>query len=455
MMEHDTIAALSTPLGRGGIAVIRISGDETLPVLSQLVESLPRRLKSRKVYHSFIHKAGKRIDECLVTYFQGPNSYTGEDVAEISVHSSPFIVEAVLELIFRYNTRQALPGEFTFRAFKNGKMDLIQAESVNELINANSRFHALMKFDNLEGKLSDLVAKLRSHLLELGVRVESIIEFQEDQYLEHIEISTEVKQAVETIQRVLGHAKFNDVLDKGINIVIAGKVNVGKSSLFNYLLMEERSIISSIPGTTRDFIREKVYIDGFPFEITDVAGINSATDDHIETIGIARSFEKIEKSDAIIFLLDASRPLEDTDIQIYDSICRKERLILVNKTDSAHPDHIGAIRDFFKRRGEEWFEISLKDDVNVETVPFFLKRMVKEIESQAADLSINQRQKNLLERLVEALDTVNRMVEAGTSEVELIAEHIRVSMDAIGQLTGHISTDDILNRIFANFCVGK
>ena len=454
-MEQDTIAALSTPLGRGGIAVIRISGDNTLSVLSVLVESLPPVPRPRKAYHSFIHKAGKRIDECLVTYFKGPKSYTGEDVSEIAVHSSPFIVEAVLELIFRHNVRQALPGEFTFRAFKNGKMDLIQAESVNELINANSRYHALMKFDNLEGKLSDLVSSLRRHLMELGVRIESIIEFQEDQYLEHIEISNEIKKTMQIVQRVVSHAKFNDMLDKGFNIVIAGKVNVGKSSLFNHLLMEDRSIISSIPGTTRDFIREKVYIDGFPFDITDVAGINSATDDHIETIGIARSFEKIETSDAVIFLLDASRPLEDTDIRIYDSIRQKERLILINKIDVAQPDHLKALRDFFTERNDEWSEISLKEDVNSDVVPFFLKRMVKEIESKVADFSINQRQKNLLEQLMESLAAVNRMVEAGTVEVEIIAENIRTGMDLIGQLTGHISTDDILNRIFATFCVGK
>ena len=454
-MEHDTIAALSTPLGRGGIAVIRISGDETLPVLSAVVESLPPALRSRKAYHSFIHKAGKRIDECLVTFFKGPKSYTGEDVAEISVHSSPFVVESILELIFRHNVRQALPGEFTFRAFKNGKMDLIQAESVNELINANSRYHASMKFDNLEGKLSDLVSTLRQHLLELGVRIESVIEFQEDQYLDHIEISDEIAKAIEVIERVVSHSRFNDVLDKGFNIVIAGKVNVGKSSLFNHLLMEDRSIISSIPGTTRDFIKEKVYIDGFPFEITDVAGINNATDDHIESIGIARSFEKIAKSDAVIFLLDASRPLEETDTGIYDSIREKEKLILINKLDAAQQRNLEALRGFFTEREEEFFEISLKDEMNVDVVPFFLKRMVKRIESQAADFSINQRQKNLLERLLEVLNTVNRMVAEGTAEVEIIAENIRAGMDLIGQLTGHISTDDILNRIFATFCVGK
>ncbi len=454
-MEFDTIAALSTPPGRGGIAVIRLSGSDTLSILTRVTETLPKYIRSRKAYHSFIHKSGKRIDECLVTFFKGPKSYTGEDVAEISVHSSPFIIESVLELLFHNDARQALPGEFTFRAFKNGKMDLIQAESVNELINANSRYHALMKFDNIEGKLSDLVTKLRRHLLDLGVRVESIIEFQEDQYLEHIEISDEIKRAQEIIRRVVSHAKFNDVLDKGFNIVIAGKVNVGKSSLFNHLLMEERSIISAIPGTTRDFIKEKIYIDGFPFEITDVAGINSDTDDHIETIGIARSFDKIEKSDAIIFLLDASRPLEDSDNRIYDAIRKKPKLILINKMDAAHPEYIVAMRTFFGERNEEWFEISLKEDVNTDVVTFFLKKMVKELESQIVDFSINQRQKHLLEQLGESLDLVNKMVEAGTAEVEIIAENIRTSMAIIGQLTGQISTDDILQRIFATFCVGK
>lgn len=454
-MEHDTIAALSTPLGRGGIAVIRISGDDTLAVLSAVVESLPGIVRPRRAYHSFIHKSGKRIDECLVTYFKAPKSYTGEDVAEISVHSSPFIVEAILELLFRHNVRQALPGEFTFRAFKNGKMDLIQAEAVNELIHANSRYHATMQFDNLEGKLSDLVTTLREHLLELGVRVESIIEFQEDQYLDHIEMSNEIKKAMEVIHRVVSHSRFNDVLDKGFNIVIAGKVNVGKSSLFNHLLMEDRSIISSVPGTTRDFIKEKVYIDGFPFEITDVAGINSSTDDHIESIGIARSFEKIDKSDAVIYLLDASRPLEDTDLRIYESIRQKEKLIVVNKLDAARADHLESIRGFFRQQGEEIFEISLKDETNVDVVPFFLKRMVKRIESQAADISVNQRQKELLERLLETLEAVKQMMESGAGEFEIMAEKIRSGMDIIGRLTGHISVDEMLNRVFSTFCVGK
>jgi tRNA modification GTPase len=452
-MWHDTIAALSTPLGRGGIAVIRLSGQNTLDILAKITRGLPRKIVPRTAYHAFIHKKGQKIDEGLVTYFKEPKSYTGEDLAEISIHSSPFVIEAILDLIFEHQARQAMPGEFTYRAFKNGKIDLIQAEAVDELINANSRHFALMKFDNLEGRLSGLVKKLRGQLTELGILVESIIEFQEDQFLGPINLVGEVEETARVIDRILTGARFNDSLDRGLNIVIAGKVNVGKSSLFNHLLMEERSIISATPGTTRDFIREKLYIDGYPFEITDVAGMSHLTNDHVETQGIRRSLEKIEKSDAVIFMLDASREVDDSDLEIYKSIQDREKIVLVNKIDIADAGCLAAIKDRFK--GEELHQISVQENINTEVVSLFLKGLVNTIETQAADFSVNHRQKQHLAQLYEVIKRVCDMVRQESNQVEIMAEEIRAALHIMGELTGQISSDDILDGIFSRFCVGK
>ncbi len=324
-MDGGTIAALSTPAGRGGIAVIRISGDLTKDIIRKVIENVPGKIRDRNAYHSYILDSDRRVEECIYTFFKSPNSYTGEDVVEISIHSNPFLAESVLKQIFGNGAREALPGEFTLRAFKNGKIDLIQAESVNELINANSKYYAEMKFGNLEGKLSAFLGKLKNELIGLAVKIESIIEFQEDQSLETIEFTPELESSKLRIDKIISSYRFNDVLDKGLQVVIVGKANVGKSSLFNALLLEDRSITSSIPGTTRDFIREKIFIKGYPVELTDVAGINSGSEDDIEKLGIKRSMDIVENSDAVIFLLDGSAGIDDNDRIIYELIKGKKK----------------------------------------------------------------------------------------------------------------------------------
>lgn len=452
-MEDDTIAALSTPLGRGGIALIRLSGQETLAILKEIAPGLPRKIIPRFAYHAFIQKDSRRIDECVITFFEAPRSYTGENLAEISIHSNPFIIEAVLDLIFEHQARQALPGEFTYRAFKNSKMDLMQAESVSELIEANSRHYALMKFDNLEGKLSTLVQKLRNQLIDLGIRVESIIEFQEDQFLESIGIEPVANEIEEMLEKVLAGSRFNDILDRGLKIVIAGKVNVGKSSLFNHLLMEERSIISSIPGTTRDFIKEKIYIDGNPFEIIDVAGMSLRNHGDIESIGIQRSLEKIESSDAVIFMLDASREIGDSDLEIYRSILNKKKIVVVNKIDIVDSRYLEALRNHFKI--EVLHEISVKENINLDVVSGFLKGLINTLTDQATEFTINYRQKEQFVRLYDIMMRVGELVRSKSVQVEIVAEEVRKATHILGELTGEITSEDLLNGIFSKFCIGK
>lgn len=454
--DKDTIAALSTPWGRGGIAVIRISGEKTQPILKKIIEKCPTPLTPGKTCHSFVIDGKKRIDECVLVFFKAPHSYTGEDTAEISVHSNPFLVEEVLGLIYKAGkkeTRAALPGEFTYRAFKNDKIDLLQAESVNELINANSRYFAHMKFGTLEGKLSRLMEELKEQLINLGVRIETKIEFEEDQFFEEISIADQLNAPLKRLETLLSNSRFNEMLNKGLNVVIVGKVNVGKSSLFNTLLMEERSIISSIPGTTRDFIKEKIYINGFPIELTDAAGINRETRDDIEAQGIQRSLEKIKHSDAVIFMLDASTPFDHGDKEIYDIIKQKKKLVVVNKLDIKDQTVLDAIAAYFKE--ELIAYISVKEHTNIEAITGFFKGMINDIKGKETDFTINQRQKLALEELQAILTRVKEMSVTHSGHVEIMAEEIRQAAAIIGQLMGEITPDDILDKIFSQFCVGK
>jgi len=454
--DFATIAALATPLGRGGIAVIRISGAKTGAVLHAVLEKCPKLLKPRRVFYSFVKDGDKRIDECLVVFFKGPHSYTGEDVAEISIHSNPFLVEEVLNVILRIaptEIRLALPGEFTYRAYKNGKMDLVQAEAVKELIDANSRYYAHMSFGSLEGRLSSFMQALKAELVNLGVRIETRIEFEEDQFFDEISIRQEIIAPLKRVETLLANARFNELLNKGLSVVIVGKVNVGKSSLFNTLLMEERSIISDIPGTTRDFIREKLYIDGFPIEIVDVAGINQNSQDSIEKLGMQRSLAQVESGDAVIVMVDGSLPLDAVDVDLYERIQKKRKLIVVNKLDKIAQSVPIEILNTFP--GEHVVGISVKEHLHIETITAFLKGLVSEVKDKEAEFTINQRQRGALEELNVVLGRAAQMVGVQGSQPELIAEEIRRALAIIGSLMGEITPDDILQQIFSQFCIGK
>jgi tRNA modification GTPase len=452
-MDDDTIAALSTPPGRGGIAVIRVSGEGTQTVIRKIVADLPATIIPQKAYHRFIVDKKKKVDECVVLFFKAPFSYSGEDLAELSIHSNPFLVEAILKLIYRAGVREALPGEFTYRAFRHGKIDLIQAESVNELIDANSSYYAAMKFGSLEGGLSRRVKKIREHIVRLGIKIETRIEFEEDQGFEGITLAEELDKAEKDLQKILENSRFNEVFNKGFDVVIAGKVNVGKSSLFNTLLMQERSIISALPGTTRDFIKEKLHIDGLPVEITDVAGINRETKDEIEAQGIERSLRKIENCDAVIFMLDASCELDKTDFEIFKLVEKKRKIVTANKIDIAKPSVLQSIKSCFN--DEKILEISVTGNINIDKVRDFLKTLVGTIKGKDLELTVNQRQKTCLLKLLDVLRRITHMVKTGAENVEIVAEEIREAMKIIGELTGEITPDDILQQIFSQFCVGK
>ena len=451
-MDEETIVALATPPGRAGIAVIRFSGRRSAEIVRRIVRPLPDRPRARHSYHGFIHDEGKRIDECLAVIFRAPSSYSGEDMAEVSLHASLFVVAETLSLACRCGARPALPGEFTYRAFRNGKMDLLQAEAVNELIQANSRAGALMEFGNLEGRLSRAVAAVRAALLNEAADVESAIEFAEDQHLAPAG-SSALDEAAASLDAILAASRFSDVLSRGLAVVIAGRVNVGKSSLFNALLLQERAIVSALPGTTRDFIEETLHLDGFTVRVTDAAGIRPVAGDDIESQGMQRSLDKIAGADAVLFMMDASQPLQGNDLEIARRLGGKQRLLLANKSDLADERAVRAIRDAFP--GEDVHLVSARNGDNLGVVSAFLKGLLRDLPDVSGMVAVNLRQKSLLQGLREAIGLIRGLQAQQPAAVELVAEEIRRALRIIGELTGEVGADDFLRGVFARFCIGK
>jgi tRNA modification GTPase len=452
-MDDDAIVALATPPGRAGIAVIRISGALSESIVKKIIRPLPAKLQARRSYHGFIQAEAQRIDECLAVIFKAPRSYSGEDMAEISLHSNLFVVEEVVRLICACGARPALPGEFTYRAFKNGKLDLLQAEAVNDLIQANSRAGALMQFNNLEGRLSKTVAQLRAALLQAAIQIETRIEFAEDQLLEETAADSDLAAAAAALEKILAQSRFNEILNQGLHVVIAGRVNVGKSSLFNALLLKERSIISALPGTTRDYIQENLVLDGFPFHITDMAGIRDAAGDDIENQGMQRSLDKIAQADAVIFMVDASLPLAETDRQIYKLLAAKKRLLLANKSDQARVQVVNSIKAAFPE--ETVHLLSAKNGENLDAAVNFMKNLLRQMPEAFGQTVVNFRQKILLGKLLKKIKLIGQIQAAGLEATEVVAEEIRQGLILIGELTGTIGPADILQGLFAKFCIGK
>jgi len=452
-MDEETIVALATPPGRAGIAVVRLSGSRSEEIVRRIVQPLPDKPKARHSYHAVVQDDGKRIDECLAVIFRAPRSYSGEDMAEISLHSNRFIIEEVLALACRCGARPALPGEFTYRAFRNGKMDLLQAEAVNDLIRANSRCYSLMEFANLEGRLSRSMAGLRDSLLREAMDIETRIEFAEDQHLEGTGESAGLVAAAAALEAILASSRFGEVLDRGQQVVIAGRVNVGKSSLFNALLLRERSIISEHPGTTRDYIEESLYVEGVPFRITDVAGIRAESADDAEDQGMRRSLDMLAGADAVMLVLDASQPLQESDLEIYCRLGDKPRVLLANKCDLAHERIMPGIRAAFP--GETVHLISARMGENIEAATGFLKSLLKRVPDASGATALNLRQRVLLEKLQVKIGRILRLRAETPPAVELVAEEIRQGLQLIGELTGAVRTEDILRGVFAAFCIGK
>ncbi len=452
-LDSDTIAALSTPPGISGLAVVRVSGPRALELARACAPELPQFPRPRRATRVGLVIEGQPLDQAVVTVFPAPNSYTGEDLVEISLHGSPVLVDRLLAALFSAGARRAEAGEFTLRAFRNRRVDLIQAEAVNALIHARTLDGARLALSSLDGALSRRMVRLRGHLIELGAALESEIEFAEEQHIGSIPVLDEVKRARDEIGVILEHAPFNEILAHGLNVVIAGRVNAGKSTLFNRLLGQERALVSSRPGTTRDFLTETIYMDGFPVNLTDVAGWESESLDELESRGIRRGVERLQSADAVLFLVDASRPMSAADSEMNRMTSGHCRLVVATKMDRADDDVVKRIREL--HGADDYCEVCALNDPDLPMVRQFLRRRVRGLARRENDFSVSARQRELLRDLEERLNRICAGLEQGNPGVELLAEELRRALDCIGRLTGEITAGDVIEAVFSRFCIGK
>ncbi len=447
-MADDLIAALATPAGRGALAIIRVDGSGLSELLRKLFTENYKKLMPRRATRCWLElHSGFRAD-CLSTFFQAPHSYTGNDLLEISLHANPLLIEEVLRHLLNLGCRLAEPGEFSLRALLNGKMDLLQAEAVNELVNAVSLVQIQKQQENLRGRLSCELQKLKNQLLELSALTEASLEFD----------AGDERQLKNTLERLA--LKLENIYEKNLHflsrqrslkLVIAGLVNSGKSSLFNALLDHQRAIISSRPGTTRDYLEEELSVQGVKIKLVDIAGFDFQTDDELELEGIRRSWQQIQEADALIYLIDGSQPLQNQDLEILEKLKKKRKLILINKTDIAAKKNISCWQK--KLRLSDRQLISAKNGTNLEIISEFVRQEFQLSGDYDDLLLLNFRQLEAFSRIVKIIKQVQE--QKLFFQPELLAEELRLALSEVDQLMGKTVPDDVLNRIFSSFCVGK
>jgi tRNA modification GTPase len=461
MNFKDTIAAIATPSGIGGIGVIRISGADAENIAYSIFRPhLKGRLFSHRLYHGNIVsvETNETIDEVLIAFFRGPHSYTGEDSLEIYCHGGVLVVRAVLEEVFQAGARPADHGEFTRRAFLNNRLDLAQAQAVNDLISAQTASGTKIALSQLKGALSNQIEQIRADLIDSLSEIEAAIDFtEEDGFNENEDLlSPFIDKTVEKISSLCDSYKYGKIHREGFNIVISGRPNVGKSSLLNRLLGEQRAIVSAISGTTRDFIEEALNLDGIPVRLTDTAGLRTPQDE-IEKEGIALLEKKLDQADAVLFLLDGSEDIRPDDQRLAERIRDRPCVLILNKSDL--PQHLDetALTGLFNTTIPPLVKVSAKYgdgiDLLISTIQKIALQTTTAGESFGATIS-HLHQKASLEKAKKCLMRAADGHRKGLSP-ELIALEIREALDRIGEITGKTTTQDILDRIFSKFCIGK
>ncbi len=456
----DTIAAISTPVGAGGIGIVKISGPQAWAIGRQLFrQSGPlEEIQSHHLYHGHIVEpgTGKTVDEVLISFMRAPTTYTREDVVEINCHSGLAVLDRILELVLRTGARMAEPGEFTRRAFVSGRIDLTQAEAVLDLVTSKTRRSLDLASEHLRGGLQAIISDLRTHLLDILAMVEAAIDFPEDdlEVLEGEHLAARVCQQVkDPITQLLEHYEDGRILREGLSVIIAGKPNVGKSSLLNNLLRSNRALVTPIPGTTRDVIEESFSLRGMPLRLMDTAGLRQA-DNLVEELGMEFTRERLAHADLVLFVLDQSTPLTPEDLQIYGDIGSKPRIIIVNKIDlDPHPDFaaIGA-----HLPDETLVEISALHGDGMEALKdaVFQTILGRRLDTETSVVAPNLRHKMCLEQCLDALNRALDLLDSQSS-AELIALEVQEALAHLGEIIGLTTTEDLLDQIFSRFCIGK
>lgn len=459
MFIDDTIAAIATAPGEGGIGIIRISGERSLSVAEEIFRSMSGKLikdyKTRTLVYGNIVDGDKVIDEVLVAYMKGPNSYTAEDVIEINCHGGFISVKKILELILSKDVRLAEQGEFTKRAFLNGRIDLSQAEAIIDVIKAKTDMAHEVAQNQLEGSLSNKIKDLRMKVTEVLAHLEVAIDFSEED-VEEITYQTLEEKARELkneIKKLYDTAESGKILRDGLKTVIVGKPNVGKSSLLNSILGENRAIVTDIPGTTRDVIEEFVNIKGIPLKIVDTAGIRE-TEDIVEKIGVEKSKESFNSADLVIMVLDSSRQLSDEDLEILANLENKKTIVLLNKTDLEQKIEEDKIRQYVDN--DSIIRISALKHEGIEEIHDKIESMVYRgsIKNTSSLVITNSRHKDALLRAYESINDAINAIEQNLP-YDFIEVDFKNIWDYLGYINGDTVKEDLLDTIFSNFCIGK
>lgn len=470
MINQDTIVALATPSGAGAIAVIRLSGDNAITIAESQFKSISGKQLGKQATHT-IHLGhiidGKRtIDEVLVSVFKNPNSYTGENVVEISCHGSNYIQQEIIQLFLRNGCRMATAGEFTLRAFLNGKLDLSQAEAVADLISSDNEASHQIAMQQMRGGFSSEIAKLREELLNFASLIELELDFAEEdvEFADRTQFKALISRIQFVLKRLIDSFAVGNVIKNGIPVAIVGEPNVGKSTLLNALLNEERAIVSEIAGTTRDTIEDEISIGGIGFRFIDTAGIRE-TEDVVESIGIKKTFEKIALAQVVVYLFEAdvisndSQKSQNIKIEIEkikNKYPQKPLLIIANKIDKlseAKKIKLDANLSTFKNA--YYISLSAKNGIGVDELKNQLLSFVNTGELKNNNTIItNSRHYDSLNKAFQEVNEVMYGLDSGLSG-DLLAIDIRQALYHFGEITGEITNDDLLGNIFANFCIGK
>ncbi len=455
-MLEDTIIAISTPPGFGGLGIVRITGKRALAVAGRIFDPKVRSKRPfpvrRPVFGTIRDpERGAALDEAFLTYFKAPRSYTREDVVELSAHGSPAVLEGVLRLGTRAGARLAQPGEFTLRAYLNGRLDMLQAQAVNDLIRSVSLTQARISSRQLSGSLSQRIYRLRGKLIALLSRIEARLEFPEERLRAGSGADRHALEAlIAEVDRLVASYETGRAISEGVSLAIAGRTNVGKSTLFNALLEEDRAIVTPFPGTTRDFLRERLVIDDIVFHLVDMAGLGRPAHP-VERTGIVRGQKIARAADGLLVVLDASRRDSEEDGRLIRKYGKKMLLVL-NKTDLPRKIGLRRVRELAGRR--PIVEVSaLKgrgiDKLRREIRVFFAPRPEKEEE-----IILHSRQKDRLQGILESLRKAEALLVKRHSE-EIYAEEVRGAIRLIGELTGEVRAEEVVNDVFGRFCVGK
>ena len=455
-----TIVALATPLGRSGIGVVRLSGDDSLILARKLMgddtfSPVPRKAQLRQLRD----QGCEVIDQAIITYFQAPNSFTGEDVIEISCHGSPVLLRSVIDACLALGARIAEPGEFSLRALANGRMDLTEAEAIRDLIDAQTMTAARQAVRQMQGEFSHQLRPIKDELLDIIVLLESALEFVEDDLpeLQANNIGERLRAIVDQIADIAATYKAGHLIREGLRVAIVGRPNVGKSSLFNALVRSDRAIVTDIPGTTRDQLHERFTIENVPISLIDTAGLRD-TSDAVERIGVERSRRTMADADIVVVVVDASEALADEDFEILKGVETVEHVIAINKIDKVQSESLRSVHKHLNQHASSrsrLAEISATNRIGLGELQRMVLSPFASIPNDSSGFLVTDaRHHDLLVRANEALVNADRLLIERTSE-EIVLADLHAALGYLGEITGETTTEDMLTRIFSTFCIGK